>query len=70
MRLSRPDYRAYLGGALADPAGGRERLVEPVEGTQHNGQVDLQQETQVSQGRVGLCHRQRPVEYRQYLGGG
>ena len=65
VRLRPPHRRADLAGQLPGLPGRGQRLVVPVEVGQGDGLVDLQQQPQVGQPRVGLGHGQRPVEQRQ-----
>ena len=68
VRLRQPDHRAGLVGEVPGLPGRGEGLVVPVEVAQRDGLVDLQQQPQVGQRRVGLGHGQRPVEQRQRVG--
>ncbi len=65
VRLSQPDPRADPVCEVPRLPGRGEGLLVPVEPAQHNSLVDLQQQPQVGQCRIGLGHRQRPVEQRQ-----
>ena len=68
VRLAEPDGRADLVGELPRALGGGERLVVPVEVEQRDGLVDLQQQPEVGQPRVGLGHGETPVVERQRVG--
>ena len=68
VRLRQPDRRADLVGELPRLPGRGQGLLVPVEVAQRDGLVDLQQQPQVGQGRIGLGHGQRPVEQRQRVG--
>ena len=68
MRLSQPDRRADLVGEVPRLPGRGEGLLVPVETAQRDGLVELQQQPQVGQRRIGLGHGQRPVEQRQRVG--
>ena len=63
-RIAVPTWSAR---SRACPAAAKCLLV-PVEIAQRDGLVDLQQQPQVGQGRIGLGHGQRPVEQRQRVG--
>ena len=67
MRLSEPERRADLAGELPCLPGRGEGLLVPVQVGQCNGLVDLQQQPQVGQRRIGLGHLQRPVIQRQRI---
>ena len=68
MRLRQPEGGADLVRELPRLSRYGQRLLIPVEIAQRNGLVDLQQQPQVGQGRIGLGHRQSPVEQRQRVG--
>ena len=68
VRLGPPHRRADLAGQLPGLPGRGQRLVVPVEVAEGDGLVDLQQQPQVGQPRIGLGHGQRPVEQRQRVG--
>ena len=65
VRLSQPDHRANPVREVPGLPGCGEGLLVPVEAAQRDGLVDLQQQPQVGQCRIGLGHGQRPVEQRQ-----
>ena len=68
MRLRHAERRADLLGELPGLPGRGQRLLVPVEIDERDGLVDLQQQPQIGQGRIGLGHGQRPVEQRQCVG--
>ena len=68
VRLSQPDRRADLVREVPGLPGRGQGLLVPVEVAQRDGLVDLQQQPQVGQRRIGLGHGQRPVEQRQRVG--
>ena len=60
VRLSQPDRRADLVGQVPGLPGRGQRLLVPVEVAQRDGLVDLQQQPQVGQRRIGLRSRPAP----------
>jgi len=60
--LGQPERRADLAGEVPGLSGHGQRLLIPVEVAQRDGLVELQQQPQVGQRRVGLGDAQRPVE--------
>ena len=68
MRLRLPDRRADLIRQVPGLRGHSQRLIVSIQTAKGDGLVDLQQQPQVGEGRIGLGHGQRPVEQRQRVG--
>ena len=68
MRLRPADRGAGLVGEVERLPSGPDGLVVLVQVAEGDGLVDLQQDPQVGQGRVGLGHGQRAFEQRQCIG--